>query len=63
METLVNFPERCPVADKSDVFREEVRQLLFGKKHGAYRIIFAIRDDVVRILAVRHCSRFRDNEQ
>ena len=60
IETLANFPERCPVADESDVFDEEVRQLLFGKKHGVYRILYAIKDDVVHVLSVRHCSQSRD---
>lgn len=42
-----------------------IRQRLYGKKKGAYRILFAVgyddetREDVVRILRIRHSARLR----
>jgi hypothetical protein len=31
--------------------------LLAGKRHGVYRVLFAILDDFVHILTVRHSAR------
>ena len=53
IKTLENFPERCALAPENQFFREEIRQLLYGK----YRILFEIDDEAVRILHVRHGSR------
>jgi plasmid stabilization system protein ParE len=33
--TLATDPARCPLADESDAFGEEVRQLLYGKSVGS----------------------------
>ena len=38
-------------------YGEEVRMLLYGKRHGKYRILFAIRADAVQVLTVRHSAR------
>ncbi len=55
--TLQTLPHRCPLADEGDAFGEEVRELLYGKRRGVYRILFAIRGDVVSVLTIRHASR------
>jgi plasmid stabilization system protein ParE len=55
--TLATDPARCSLADESDAFGEEVRQLLYGKRRGVYRVLFVIREDTVRVLAVRHSAR------
>jgi hypothetical protein len=39
------------------VYGEEVRVLLHGKRFGVYRVLFAVRGDVVHVLTVRHTSR------
>ncbi len=52
-DSLKNFPARCSLAPENKHFQEEMRHLLFG----TYRIIFAIRDERVHILHVRHSSR------
>ncbi len=57
VESLKANPKRCPVDPDSDAFGEEVRVLLHGKRHGKYRILFAIRDDAVHIWTVRHSAR------
>ena len=31
--------------------------LLYGKRHGKHRILFAIRGDTVHVLTVRHSAR------
>lgn len=55
--TLETFPERCPLAPESDAFDQDIRQLLYGKRQHAYRIIFDVVGHTVRILHVRHGAR------
>jgi plasmid stabilization system protein ParE len=57
IETLKKNPRRCPVDQDSEVYGEEVRVLLVGKRPGIYRVLFRIRDDEVHVLTVRHTSR------
>jgi len=57
IQGLATFPERCPLAPESDAFKEEIRQLIYGRRTGRYRIFFTIRGDSVRILHVRHGAR------
>lgn len=59
IETLGALPTRCPVAEESARFPEEVRELIYGKarhKH-KYRILFTIHDDLVTVLTIQHSSR------
>jgi plasmid stabilization system protein ParE len=53
IDSLELFPRRCAPAPEADVFREEIRQLLYG----SYRIIFAVSPGLVRILHIRHAAR------
>ena len=55
--SLEQLPGRCPLALESKDSREPVRQLLYGDKHHAYRILFTIRDETVLILHIRHAAR------
>jgi plasmid stabilization system protein ParE len=57
LDTLQARPQRCPVAAESDRFPEEIRELLLGKRKHKHRIIFAIRNDAVYVLYVRHAAR------
>jgi len=57
IQSLENNPERCGLAPESDVFEEEIRQLLYGKRPNVYRILFVIRNSVVTVLHVRHAAR------
>jgi plasmid stabilization system protein ParE len=59
IETLETFPERCPHAPENDFFHQEIRQLVYGKRIGRYRILFTIDGDTVYILHVRHGARKR----
>lgn len=59
IQTLEDFPQRCPLAEESKAFDLEIRQLIYGKRVGAYRILFAIQQDAVHILHVRHGRRRR----
>ena len=55
--SLKIFPGRCPLAPENAVFNEEIRQHLYGKRGGVYRILFTIQKDAVHILYVRHSAR------
>jgi plasmid stabilization system protein ParE len=57
IDTLKEFPERCPVDPDSDLYGGNVRMLLYGKRRGTYRILFTIKDQDVHILAIRHTSQ------
>lgn len=50
-------PERCGLAPENEWFPGELRQLLYGKRRGVYRILFEVRDTTVYILRVRHGAR------
>lgn len=55
--TLAKFPERCPLAPDNSAFPFEVRQLLYGRKPHAYRILFTIESNTVYVLHIRHGRR------
>ena len=43
--SLEQMPNRCPRVRESQLFKREIRQLLFGK----YRILFAVEDEAVHM--------------
>jgi plasmid stabilization system protein ParE len=47
ISSLADNPERCPLAPENEYFPEEIRNLSYGKRRNAYRIIFTIRGDTV----------------
>lgn len=53
---LSSNPDRCPLAPESDRVESEIRQLRFGRRGGAFRVLFAIRDDTVLVLHIRRAS-------
>jgi len=57
IHTLEKSPERCALAPESSVFEIEVRQLLFGRRTGRYRVLFTIEGRTVHVLHVRHGAR------
>ncbi|MBX3277959.1 MAG: type II toxin-antitoxin system RelE/ParE family toxin [Acidobacteria bacterium] len=50
IESLRNFPLRCPLAPESKTFATQIRHLLFDR----HRILFIIEDENVYVLRVRH---------
>jgi plasmid stabilization system protein ParE len=57
INALSRFPERCPRAREDGLFKYKLRQLVFGRRHGRYRVIFTICEDAVHVLHVRHGAR------
>jgi plasmid stabilization system protein ParE len=57
IDSLAHSPERCPRAAESAVFGTKLRELRYGKRQRAYRIVFQIRGRTVYVLRVRHAAR------
>jgi plasmid stabilization system protein ParE len=57
LETLSYFPERGQLAPENNLVKDEIRQLIFGRRHGAYRALYMVVDEEVRILHIRRASR------
>jgi plasmid stabilization system protein ParE len=55
--SLRSNPQRCPIDPDSDAYGEQVRVLLHGKRHRKYRVLFALRGNIVHVLTVRHSAR------
>ena len=63
VDSLELMPARCGLAPEAQLLHREIRQLLFGKRRGIYRIRFEIRDDRVVVLRIRHgAMRFLGEE-
>jgi len=57
IDSLGNFPLRCPLAPENELFAEEIRQLFYGRKPHQYRILFTIQGETVLIVHIRHSRR------
>ncbi len=58
INSLENFPARCPVAAESKDLDREVRQLIYRKSKGSsYRILFGISDSEVYVYRIRHTAQ------
>ena len=57
ISTLSEMPSRCPIAADRLAGDVVVRQLLYGRRHNRYRILFTVRGDTVYVLHVRHGAR------
>ncbi len=55
--SLAEFPGRCPLAPENSGFPFEVRHLLYGQAPHVYRILFAIDNNTVYVLHIRHGRR------
>jgi hypothetical protein len=55
--SLERMPRRCSLAYENELFDDELRQLLYGKRGRVYRILFIIRDEKVYVLFVRHSAQ------
>ncbi len=58
LQTLATFPERFQLAPESALVVEpQIRQLIFGRRASAFRALYTIVDDDVRILHIRRAAR------
>jgi plasmid stabilization system protein ParE len=55
---LDKLPERHPIAhDETEQLGVTLRQMLYGRRRGVFRILFSIEGDTVILHHVRHCAR------
>jgi plasmid stabilization system protein ParE len=57
IDTLETDPTGCRFADEAEALGIELRELLFGKRRGKYRILFVIDAQTVSILHIRRGAR------
>jgi len=57
VRSLSQQPTRCQLAPESEFFKQEIRQLLYGKRGNVYRVLFVIEEKAVSILHIRHAAR------
>ncbi len=57
VESLAEFPERCALVPEFGLRQKGVRQLLYGKGHGVYRILYRVKHENVELLTIRHAAR------
>jgi plasmid stabilization system protein ParE len=51
-------PERYPVAiEESEQLGITIRQALYGRRRGVYRILFAVEGETISVLFIRHSAR------
>ena len=50
IQTLKNFPDRCPLADENCFYDYEIRNLIVGN----YRVLYRIKEKTVQILHVKY---------
>ncbi|HEX5444509.1 MAG TPA: type II toxin-antitoxin system RelE/ParE family toxin [Pirellulales bacterium] len=49
-------PCRCALAPENDALEIEIRQLVFGKRRGAFRALFTVVKDEVHVLHIRRAT-------
>jgi plasmid stabilization system protein ParE len=59
IQNLETNPNRFAEAEESADLGLDLRELLYGRRRGIYRILFTIDGDTVNILRVRHASQDR----
>jgi plasmid stabilization system protein ParE len=57
LQTLAKSPERFQLAPENALVEPEIRQLIFGRRQSAYRALYTIVGDQVRILHIRRAAR------
>jgi plasmid stabilization system protein ParE len=57
LQTLATSPQRFQLAPENALVGSEIRQLIFGRRQGAYRALFVIVGDQVKILHIRRAIR------
>jgi toxin ParE1/3/4 len=55
---LSSMPERHPIAeDETEQLGINLRQMLYGRRPGVYRILFSVEGDTVTVHYVRHSAQ------
>jgi plasmid stabilization system protein ParE len=59
VQNLETNPALYPMADEAPELGLDLRELLYGRRQSAYRILFTIERQTVNILRVRHAAQDR----
>jgi plasmid stabilization system protein ParE len=59
IRSLTTNPERCPLAYEAAELGVELRELLHGRRHSVYRVLFTFDGRTVNVLRVRHSAQDR----
>ncbi|HTU19210.1 MAG TPA: type II toxin-antitoxin system RelE/ParE family toxin [Gemmataceae bacterium] len=59
VENFETNPNGYPIADEAVDLGVELRELLYGRRRGVYRILFTIEGQTVNIVRVRHAAQDR----
>ncbi len=55
---LADNPESNPIAaEESDSFGVTIRQSLYGRRRGVFRILYSVDEEIISVLAIRHSAR------
>jgi plasmid stabilization system protein ParE len=57
LQTLADSPERFQLAHENAFVEPEIRQMIFGRRQGAYRVLFTVLGDQVQVLHIRRAVR------
>jgi plasmid stabilization system protein ParE len=57
LQSLSRNPKRCPRAPEDGLVAAEIRQFIFGRRSGAFRVLFTVVEHEVRILHIRRAAR------
>ncbi len=58
IDKLASGPTRYPIAiEESERFGIPIRQALYGRCRGVYRIFYTVGADVISVLAIRHSAQ------
>jgi plasmid stabilization system protein ParE len=57
LQTLSKFPERYQLAAENAFVEPEIRQLIYGRRHGAFRVLYTIVGNEVQVLHIRRATQ------
>jgi plasmid stabilization system protein ParE len=58
IDVLKKNPERHPVSgEESERFGMAIRQMLYGRRCGIYRVLFTVEGETISVLAIRRSAR------
>ncbi len=57
VQSLEEQPERYGLAPEAEELGIELRQLLFGKRRHAYRVLYTVTGETINVLHIRRASR------
>src|SRR5262245_19916501 len=57
LSSLRQNPKRCPRIFRTDLPASELRQLIYGRRRGRYRVLFTLDAETVTIVRILHGAR------